>query len=145
MKINSVLWNIKYAKIILLAVFIFFSYAYSARLTVFNATQDTQDVTVHAAENSIYTARIKPNTSHIFNSWTKPFVMLVWKALIQETGAVRSGQPLYKEGHKADIPSSTSMLTGLINIWPGGNYGINFDKNGASDKKVRNLKGSNLE
>src|SRR5690606_9708381 len=41
--------------------------------------------------------------------------------------------------YKALIPSTDVMLMGTINIGTNGRYSLNFDVNGASDKKVRQL------
>ena len=115
---------------------------FAARLTIYNESGAVQDVTVYTGGVDAIPGRIqpeKPNNQRSFNSGFKPFSLLVWGTPTAES--LKTNQPQFEKLYRADIPSSVTMLMGSIVLWPNGLYGINFDKDGASDRKVRQLQG----
>lgn len=104
-----------------------------AYMTVYNLSNWIQDVEVYAGKGgqfrSIGFATIYPRASKAFYSFD-PFVRMQWKTNWQE-GDDNKDETEYE----TLIPSPASMLTGTINLFNFGSYGINFDLNGVLPNK----------
>ena len=104
------------------------SIVFAARMTVYNLSRWTQEVSIYTGSGNLSkltdSAVIYPRDKKTFITFN-PFVSMEWQVHWQE-GDDNADRTQYR----AFIPSSVSMLTGTINLFGLGTYGINFDQNG---------------
>jgi len=113
------------------------SYSFAARMTVYNETgsalnisvwkqgqlKSFRDVVLDAAAEG-QESKESFNTGNMWSGFKK----ITWGEF-PLGGEIR---PIYE----ALIPSSGTMLTGSVTLFPNGECSVNFDENGASSSKV---------
>ena len=121
MKLHKVLLNLLF--------FFAIDVAYAAELTIYNRKTDNSvrvDVrwfnSWHNEEERRINGILAERSFHVSTHGAYAFTTLEWW----------DGRVAYK----INIPSSKLMLRGVIEIGAQGHYSINFDKDGASDKKI---------
>lgn len=121
----------KITKLLFLAIFVFVAQsAFAAELTLYNKSGD-ENLMIwvgygnhNAQKKFMFASGIKKQHFSVPGH----FRDLTW-----QTSSNR---------YHALIPSTSTMLMGTIVINPKNRYSINFDANGASEKKVRQLVGT---
>jgi len=106
--------------------------AFAAIMSVYNQTGEMQEVRVYTPNQiqPIATDRLSSGEQKSYNSWFNKFSHIIWgKAGLQEPKYIKN------------TPSSVTMTTGMIVLWPKGKIVINFDENGASKDKIKNAEG----
>lgn len=125
-------------KLFFVVAFLVAQSAFAARLSVYNKTQYVQDINIYAGSNWQRAHRIAPRGKKSIDAGLNAFSLIRWG----KPENVNSNSPMYSVRYEALIPSSVTMLTGSFMLWNNGEYGINFDKNGASSSKVSAEKGT---
>lgn len=111
---------------------VFVPLAFAARVKVRNEANCDLSVSVHYGKNDeMQNATVPNENEHTFNSGVHGFNEICWKEL----------RGMIEVCYRALVPSTGTMLKGLITIREQGRYSINFDDRGSSDKKYRELDG----